>query len=131
MIPKRLIEPQRRRKVPRQFSWVDHRLVQHGYIQRCSHAAWTLYLLLVTVGDAEGLSYYGERTLCKRLSMNESELAAARGQLIKAGLIAFRPPLYQVLSLEEPVASSQRSSGPSGEPKAFGEILRDLMGGAP
>ena len=51
MIRKRLIDPRRRRKIPRQFNWVDHRLVRGGYLKRCSHPALALYLFLtVTVG---------------------------------------------------------------------------------
>ena len=38
-IEKKLLERDRRRRVPKQFSWVDHRLVQHGQIERLSHAA--------------------------------------------------------------------------------------------
>ena len=55
--------PDRIRKVPRQFSWIDHRLVRDHHIDRCSHGAAALYLFLVTVADAGGLSYYSDRTL--------------------------------------------------------------------
>jgi hypothetical protein len=59
-----------------------------------------LYLLLVTVGDAEGLSYYSEAKIAELLSMSRDELIEARRQLMAAGLIAYERPLYQVLSLE-------------------------------
>jgi Helix-turn-helix domain len=100
--PKRLPCPERVRRVPAQFSWVDQRLVRDGHIQRCGTTALALYLFLVTVSDREGLSYYGQRTLARHLSMEEAAVAAARAELIQAGLIAFRPPLYQVLSLQPP-----------------------------
>ena len=48
---KRVLRPQRLRRVPPQFSWVDHRLVRHRHIARCSHPALALYLLLVAVCD--------------------------------------------------------------------------------
>jgi hypothetical protein len=113
------------RKVPEQFSWVDHRLVRERYIDRLSNGAAALYLFLVTVSDAQGLSYYGDASLQKRLSMNEDMLSKAREALIEQRLIAFRRPLYQVLALDhrrEPVATT-------GEPCSMGQILRQMMGG--
>lgn len=97
---KRLICPPRRRQVPTQFSWIDHRLVRDHHVERCSVEALALYLVLVTVGDADGLSYYGDETLAKRLSLEPGELRRARDNLGAANLVAFEPPIYQVLSLE-------------------------------
>ena len=37
-IKKRVLCPERLRKVPAQFSWVDQRLVRQRYLQRCDHA---------------------------------------------------------------------------------------------
>ena len=48
------------RRVPEQFSWVDHRLVRERYIDGLSNSAAALYLFLVTVSDARGMSYYGD-----------------------------------------------------------------------
>jgi hypothetical protein len=44
------------RQVPTQFSWVDQRLVRERYIDQLSSQACALYLFLVTVADAQGLS---------------------------------------------------------------------------
>ena len=88
------------RQVPKQFSWVDQRLVRERYIDRLSHEACALYLFLVTVADAQGLSYYADRTLSQRLSMSRAQLAQARQVLITQRLLAYRRPLYQVLALE-------------------------------
>lgn len=87
------------RRVPRQFSWVDQRLVRERYIDRLSHEACTLYLFLVTVADAQGLSYYADRSLSQRLSMSTAQLHQARQALITQRLLAYRRPLYQVLAL--------------------------------
>jgi hypothetical protein len=57
MTVKSPICPERIRKVPGQFSWLDQRLVSEHYIDRCTHGAAALYLFLVTVADARGLSY--------------------------------------------------------------------------
>jgi hypothetical protein len=98
---KRPISLLRRRQVPRQFSWVDQRLVRERYIDQLSHQACALYLFLVTVADAQGLSYYAERTLAQRLSMSLSQLRQARQALITHNLLAYRRPLYQVLALAD------------------------------
>ena len=121
---KRVLNPDRLRKVPAQFSWIDHRLVQENYFARCEHPAWALYLFLVSVADVHGLSYYSDASLMRRLSMDAPELAASRQQLIRAGLIAYEKPLYQVLSLE-PVCEAR--SGPV----SVAEVLRKALGGQP
>ena len=88
------------RKVPKQFSWVDQRLVREHYIDQLSHKACALYLFLLTVADAQGLSYYSEHSLCRRLSMTHPALHQARQELIQLGLLAYDHPLYQVLALD-------------------------------
>ncbi len=121
---KRVLNPERLRKVPPQFSWIDHRLVRENYFIRCEHSAWALYLFLVSVGDAQGLSYYSDGSLMRRLKMDPLQLSASRQQLIEANLIAYQKPLYQVLDLE-PIASNR-----SGQINV-GELLRKALGGQP
>jgi hypothetical protein len=106
---KRVLRPDRLRRVPAQFSWIDQRLVRDGHIRRCGSAALTLYLFLVTVADRDGLSYYGARAIARHLSLDEESVAVARAELVGAGLIEYHAPLYQVLSLDPP--SPPRSSG--------------------
>lgn len=93
--------PQRRRRCPAQFSWVDQRLARERYFERASPSAWTLYLFLITVADPQGVSYYAERSLCVRLGLTPAQLAHARTELIRLDLIAYAAPVYQVLSLGE------------------------------
>jgi hypothetical protein len=121
---KRLLNPERLRKVPPQFSWIDHRLVQENYLVRCDHPAWALYLFLTSVADAEGLSYYSDASLVRRLKMAPLALSASRQQLVRAGLIAYEKPFYQVLSLD-PVGA------PRSGPISVGELLRQALGGQP
>lgn len=96
---KRPVVPARVRKVPRAFSWVDHRLVREGHIDGPSHAALALYLFLVTVGDSQGLSYWGEHAVARRLRLELPALRAARSELEAADLVAYEAPLWQVLAL--------------------------------
>jgi len=93
------------RKVPNQFSWVDQRLVRERYIDQLSPEACALYLFLVTVADAQGLSFYSEQSLCQRLSMAPAVLRQARQALIACALVAYQHPLYQVLALDRVVMS--------------------------
>ena len=103
---KRLLVPSRVRRVPRQFSWVDQRLVREHHIERCDTAALALYLVLITVADAQGLSYYADASIRRLLSWRPEPLAAAREVLIHAGLIAYEAPLYQVLALDASPATT-------------------------
>ena len=121
MMHKRLLYPQRQRRTPEQFSWVDHRLVRERRLEPCSAQAWALYLFLVTVADAKGLSYYSDASLTARLPLDRDRLGQARDELIGADLVAFEPPLYQVLSLD-PGATSPRGAGP----RSFAEVIRQM-----
>ena len=98
---KQVLRPERLRQVPEQFSWVDQALVQCGFIDRCDARQAALYLFLVTVADAQGLSYYGSATLGRRLHLSAEELDKARSRLIELDLIAYQAPLYQVLALSK------------------------------
>lgn len=137
---KRVLCPQRLRQVPRQFSWLDHRLVRDRHIVGRSAEALALYLFLVTVADGSGLSYYSDQGICQLLPLDGAALAAARKELIAAGLIAYQRPLYQVLALDAclPAASRQAPvSGSSGQgqrrgvsrPLSIGQILAGLERG--
>ena len=124
------IVPQRRRRIPPQFSWVDHRLVREGHVQGRSAPALALYLFLVTVADAEGMSWYSETALCRQLSWNGPQLQSARAELLQAELIAYRKPLYQVLDLSPAIVSATSLPRSGGEALSAGEILRHIIGGA-
>jgi len=117
------------RTVPKQFSWVDQRLVRDGYIDQLSHEAATLYLFLLTVADAQGLSYYAEHSLCHRLSMTHPALHQARQELSQLGLVAYDYPLYQVLALDaeprSPVPQAPRMTA-SDTPVAIKDIFKHI-----
>jgi len=100
MIAKTPVLKQRIRKIPRSFSWVDHRLVRDRHIENLSHSQAALYLFLVCVADDKGLSYYGDPALMAKLHMDQGSLDRARSGLIKNDLIAWQQPIYQVLGLE-------------------------------
>ena len=126
---KHVLRPERVRLVPEQFSWVDQALVQRHYIDRCDARGAALYLFLVTVADAQGLSYYGSATIAARLHLSTEELDATRAQLVQLDLVAYQPPLYQVLSLSEgqrvprPTALSALPRQTSAAPVSLAQLL--------
>ena len=108
--PLPVLVPQRIRKVPGSFAWIDHRIRSEGILKRMQPADVGLYLFLALAADRNGLS-------CWRLDRIEREVScfdrhglwAARDRLIELGMIAYRPwrrgepdGCYQVLSVERP-----------------------------
>ena len=124
-VVKRVLCRERLRRVPPQFSWINHRLVRDKHIQGRSANALALYLFLVTVADGHGLSYYADQTISRLLPLDIPALARARRELIAARLIAYQKPLYQVLALDAPVLASARPA--MAEPVSIGQVLREMM----
>jgi len=126
---KHVLRPDRLRQVPEQFSWVDQALVQRHFIDRCDSRAAALYLFLVTVADAQGLSYYAASTIAGRLHLSVDELGAARAHLMELDLIAYQAPLYQVLALTDAQmvprapATSPRPRQTSAAPVSLAQLL--------
>jgi hypothetical protein len=127
MTQKKLLRPDRQRQVPPHFSWIDHRLIRERRLDGCAHSAWALYLFLLSVGDAQGLSYYSDASLCRALKIDPLTLSKARQQLVEADLVAYRKPLYQVLGLADAPALV---SAPAGQLRSAADILRQALGGA-
>jgi hypothetical protein len=128
-IQKEPIDPRRIRRIPADgFSWIDRRFVREGFIEPLPPEAILLYLFLVAVSDARGLSFYADPTIMKILKLTCEEFTGARQHLIHAGLILYRYPLYQVLPLPAKRAgaafSSSAQASRRGDPESLGELLR-------
>ncbi len=78
MKTKPILCPQRLRHVPRQFSWIDQRLVRDRHIQGRLPEALALYLFLCTVADAQGASYYSDASAGRLLTCAGAQLRSAR-----------------------------------------------------
>jgi len=109
-------------------------LIRPSYSSTSSTAdvrAAALYLFLITVSDAQGLSYYGTSTLARRLHLSEEEFTAARQQLMALELIAYEAPLYQVLALPGTVAAPRpapRAPGTAGgDPVSLATLLQQAQ----
>jgi len=131
---KRLLVPSRVRRIPHQFSWIDQRLVRDHHIEQADCTALALYLFLLTVADAQGLSYYADASIGRQLALSPEQVAAARAGLLRAGLIAYEAPLYQALALDapppaKPMAEAPRSRARGSEAlRSLREVLRESLG---
>lgn len=96
--PKPLV-PNRVRKIQGSFSWIDHRLITGGFLEPLTPLEILLYFFLVAVGDRQGLSFYHDDRLGHLLKIDLAALGKARRGLIEQSLLAYDPPLYQVLAL--------------------------------
>ncbi len=122
---KRIILPEKRRKIPAHFSWIDHRLVRDGYSRKCSARALGLYLFLLSVSDSEGLSFYGVRSISREININGNELDELRRELLDAGLVAYRDGIYQVLDLD--VSKVKQDETAYDGSKKVSEILEQMF----
>jgi hypothetical protein len=102
---KSVLVPDRVRKIDGSFSFIPHKFVTAGFFSSLTHHELLLYMLLVMVGDRNGLSYYSQDRLATMLKIALDDFIYARNGLIKKSLIAFNGLLFQVLALPaEPIS---------------------------
>lgn len=136
-VQKKVLCLERLRRVRRPFGWVDSRLIREDWLRDCSPTAWALYLFWVTVADAQGLSYYADTSVAHRLRITAEAVSAGRVELMRAGLLAYEPPLVQVLALERRMTGTSPQRPPVGRDGAsrpegavlIGDVLRSWMQG--
>ena len=105
MIEKRILVAGRVRRPPGEgFSWIDRRFLR-DHAPKLSHDAVLLYFFLAAVSDRHGLSYYKDTTTAGMLRATAARVVSAREELLVRDLVAFDPPLTQVLSLPGAAAS--------------------------
>lgn len=92
--------PDRVRALPRHFAWVDHRL--RDRLAELTPVEISLLFFLHLVADRSGLSFWADSTIAKKLGLKEGDVIEARYGLVHKGLIAYRYPLFQILSAEGP-----------------------------
>lgn len=111
MITKRVLNPDRIRKVGKGFSFIPHRFLTGGFLSSLNPHELLLYFFLVLSGDRNGLSFYSYDKICSLLQMSLDQYIQARDGLMEKDLIAFDGTIYQVLSLpKQPVKKSALSS---------------------
>jgi hypothetical protein len=105
MLKKKILNPDRIRRIDGGFSFIPHRFLLKGFLASLNQQELLLYLFLVLASDRNGLSYYSYDRICTLLQFTLDEYIAARDGLIAKDLIAFDGSLFQVLALPpKPVA---------------------------
>ncbi len=99
---KKVLVPEKVRKIQGGFSYIPHRFIVDGYLESLHQKELLLYLFLVLVSDRSGLSYYSYDRICTMLELDIEEYLSARDSLIRRQLIAFDGTLFQVLELPSP-----------------------------
>jgi len=113
--PLPLLTPQRIRKIPPSFAWIDHRLRSEGLLDRLRPEDIGLYLFLALAADRNGLSCWRLDRIHRAMPCFDCHaLRDARRRLVELDLLAYRPwrrdepdGCYQLLSvqrLEKPVS---------------------------
>ena len=125
--PLPVLVPERLRRVPRSFAWIDHRLRSGGFLEKLTPEEIALYLFLALAADRDGLSCWRLDRIEREIPFDVGELTRARKGLRARDLVAFRPwrtkgvdGSYQVLSLPKLKAAAPRTGGVA----TLGEVLR-------
>jgi hypothetical protein len=135
MIEKKVLYPERVRKIRGSFAFIEHRFLRDGFWAALSHHELLLYLFLVLVADRRGLSYYSFDKICSLLAMDTDDYLAARNSLIDKDLIAFDGLMFQVLSLPEravvqpPRPLRNEDEMAQRDPATIHRIIRKSLGG--
>lgn len=114
MITKKVLDPNRIRRIDGGFSFIPHRFMTDGFVETLSQKELLLYFFLILVSDRNGLSFYSYDAICSSLKVSLDDYLEARDGLMKKELIAFDGTLFQVLDL--PPTPYQDSSGASLRP---------------
>lgn len=132
MIKKKILDPNRIRRIDGGFSFIPHRFLTDGFLASLGQKELLLYLFLILASDRHGLSFYSYDAICTLLQLNLDQYVAARDGLIDQNLIAFNGTVFQVLSLpEKPNAPSDAKPGISSETRqsvaSAGNIIRQIF----
>ena len=99
MIKKKILKPDRIRRINGGFSFIPHGFLTDGFLSTLNQTQLLLYLFLSLVSDRNGLSFYSYEAICSLLELSLDDYIEARDALIKKDLIAFDGTLFQVLHL--------------------------------
>lgn len=108
MIKKKILSPDRIRRIHGGFSFIPHRFLADGFLAALHQMEILLYLFLVLASDRHGLSFYSYDSICTLLQMELDQYISARNGLIEKDLIAFDGTVFQVLELPASCASASQ-----------------------
>jgi hypothetical protein len=129
------IRPERVRRIDAQgFAFIPNHFLREGFFVSLTRDELAFYLLLVLVGDRNGVSYYHYDSLCSMLELPLERYLEVRNGLIDKDLIAYDGTRFQVLSL--PPHPAARRSEPLRTAEDFEQhdpatvrcLIRDALG---
>ena len=124
MIRKHILVAQRIRRPPASgWSWVDRGFLRE-HAEHLSREAVLLYFFLSAAADRHGLSFYSDGTTATLLRLPVAAVERAREELLARDLVAYEPPLTQVLSL--PVRPARREAAPGQGLLRLGDLFREI-----
>ncbi len=128
MISKKIINPERVRRIQAGFSFIPHRFLTDGFLDSLCQKELLLYLFLVIVSDRHGLSFYSYDAICALLQITADQYIAARNGLIEKNLIDFDGNVFQVLDLPpKPIRSPKPKQGPLSVSKLIRQSLGEVQ----
>ncbi len=129
MIKKKILVPNRIRRIEGGFSFIPHRFLTNGFLASLSHTEILLYLFLVLASDRNGLSFYSYDAICTLLQITVDEYIEARDALIKKDLVAFDGTLFQVLDLPgKPTQKEVKLSSQSHRRSEIRDLIQQSIG---
>lgn len=99
MIKKKILNPDRIRRISGGFSFIPHRFLCEGFLASLQQKELLLYLFLVLAADRHGLSFYSYDAICTLLQLDYDQYINAKNALIAKDLIDFDGTVFQVLEL--------------------------------
>jgi len=123
MIQKKILRPDRIRRIERGFSFIPHRFLIEGFLSALTQTELLLYFFLVLASDRFGLSFYSYDAICSLVGMSLDQYVEARNCLIEKDLIAFEGTIFQVLALP----SKPLSALPKKQQHDFKELIQKVL----
>jgi len=128
MIKKKVLLPNRIRRIDGWFSFIPHRLLTDGFLDSLSQIEILLYLFLVLVSDRHGLSFYSYDAICSLLQLSVDDYIEATDGLIKKDLIAHDGTIFQVLDLPlKPLQAVETKFAPNSDRRQYRSQIRSLI----
>jgi hypothetical protein len=127
MIKKKILNPDRIRRINGGFSFIPHRFVYDGFLASLQQKELLVYLFLVIVSDRHGLSFYSYDAICTLLQLDLDQYISARDGLMDKDLIAFDGTVFQVLDLPATPVLTQSKSQFDPKPKKKSATIAQLI----
>ena len=135
MIKKKILNPERIRRIDGGFSFIPHRFLADGFLASLSQKELLLYLFLILASDRNGLSFYSYDAICTLLQLDLDQYVEARNGLMDKDLITFDGTIFQVLALPQkpkagsdtiPVIGSRQQEGAAPVGEIIGRFLKQV-----